>query len=257
MGLVLLGKFNAYVVLPISAMVVLLTVQRFRRGVSATLLVSVVALGVAGWWFGHNIRHYGEPLGMSAVSHALQSVSPEFRSLAAGGRDLGYLLTQTDWPWTNIFSLLAAFGYMELWLPMGYYVLWTLLLLVWSYAIMRYGFGWLIRMVHLVRNCGLGPGLRLSWRTRYHGLLYASFLTVITISVAQSAWTSLVNEFQPQGRYLLPAIVPFFVLAYVAIDSGIWGSAVFRRVLLWSGPIFLALTNLFAYHGVLAPAYRG
>ena len=81
--------------------------------------------------------------------------------------------------------------------------------------------------------------------------LHLGLLLVVVGPFAEDVVYTLASGNSPQGRYLLFASVPFFLLVGLAVEH------TFRRVAwcLWVLPLFLAVANAWSYFEVIRPAY--
>jgi hypothetical protein len=236
LGLVLLGKYTAYLVAPLSGVVVLASARGWRGVALSCLTASVVAVVVSGWWFARNAVLYQDPLGFEVQAAAVRAVAPDFAPPTDLTRDPMYLLMQTYWLPVTLESAFARFDYMSLWLPREFVTTWT----------------WLVAAsVAAVLFWGASGVQRVSLRRRLHLGLYLGLLLVVAGAFAEDVVYTLSAGNSPQGRYLLFASVPFFLLAGLAVEHTL------RRLAwcLWLLPLFLTIANLWSYLAVIRPAY--
>jgi 4-amino-4-deoxy-L-arabinose transferase-like glycosyltransferase len=236
LGMVLLGKYTAYLVAPVSAVVVLASTRGWRGFALSCLTASVVAVVVSGWWFARNAVLYQDPLGFEVQAAAVRAVAPDFAPPADLTRDPVYLLTQTYWLPVTLESAFARFDYMSLWLPREFVTTWT---------------GLVAASVAAVLVWGASEVPRVSRRRRVHLGLYLGLLLVVGGGFAEDVAYTLSAGNSPQGRYLLFASVPFFLLTGLAVERTL------RRVAwcLWLLPLFLMIANVWSYLAVIRPAY--
>jgi 4-amino-4-deoxy-L-arabinose transferase-like glycosyltransferase len=253
-GLVLLGKYNGYLILPVSGLIVLLSAPRLRTALAVGLIASAVVIALAGWWFARSLHLYGDPLGFRPQLEAIHAVAPHIRNLAAG-HDLVWLLTQTDWFITSFFSSFAVLGQMNIKPPVEFYVTWTAFVLVVFVAVTVCLCSGMSHLWRVSLKSGVGAAAQVAWRCRRRAVLLVACGILLLGGLTQSALNSLTFDYQPQGRYLLFAVAPFFLLAYTAIERAFAGNRVPQQVLLWAAPTFFAFTNLFAYVELLRPSY--
>jgi 4-amino-4-deoxy-L-arabinose transferase-like glycosyltransferase len=236
LGLVLLGKYTAYLVAPISAVVVLTSARGWRGFALSCLTAGLAALLVSGWWFARNILLYQDALGFQVQAAAVRAIAPDFTPPADLTRDPMYLLTQTYWLPVTLESAFARFDYMSLWLPREFVTVWTGLVGASVAAVLVWG----------------ASGLRgVSRGRRVHLGVYLGLLLVVAGAFAEDVVYTLSAGNSPQGRYLLFASVPFFLLVGLAVERTL------RRVAwcLWILPLFLAIANAWSYLAVIRPAY--
>jgi hypothetical protein len=236
---VLLGKYTAYLVAPVSAGVVLASARGWRGFGLTCLTAGAVATLVSGWWFARNALLYQDPLGFAVQAAAVRAVAPDFAPPAELTRDPVYLLTRTYWLPVTLESAFARFDYMSLWLPREFVTAWTALVAASVAAVLAWA------------GSGLPRVRRLRRHRRVHLGLYLGLLLVVAGAFAEDIVYTLSAGNSPQGRYLLFASVPFFLLVGLAVER------TFRRVAwcLWVLPLFLALANAWSYLLVIRPAY--
>jgi hypothetical protein len=239
-GLVLLGKYTAYLVAPLSLLVVVLTSARQPRRVGSTLLTAaLVATAVSGWWFVRSAVLYHDPLGFQVQAAAVRAVAPEFAPPEELTHDPIGLLTRSYWLPVTLESAFARFDYMSLWLPRGFVAIWTALVTVAALAVPAWLLVSLPRLAH--------P------RHRVHLGLYVPLFLVVAGAFVEDVVYTLTSGNSPQGRYLLFASVPFFLLLSLAIARPLPRLA----WTLWGVPAFLAVANAWSYVEVIRPAYSG
>ena len=232
----LLGKYTAYLVVPLSALVVLASARSWRSGLAGLMTVGLVAVAVSGWWFVRNGVLYQDPLGFQVQAAAVQAVAPDFAPPEDLTRDPVSLLTETYWLPVTLESAFARFDYMSLWLPRGFVTAWTALVTGCVAAIVA----WIVVEATSV-----------SRRRRVHLALYLGLLLVVVGAFVQDLLYTLSAGNSPQGRYLLFASVPFFPLIGLSIERTLPRAA----WCLWAIPLFLAVANMWSYLEVIRPAY--
>lgn len=214
-GLALLAKASAVPV--VGALAVVALVSLFRRAGSRGTAVGAASAALAAGavvmlpWFAFLYRTYGTfaPWGDPAFDEIVASLPPMLRvafydgSLAATARpdaDTWWKLLGGPWLVSSIKSSLAMFGWMDRpaprWVHAG-------LVLVWGAG-----------------AAGLLRGALLAARNRIWPVGSAVLLACGVGAVAQLAASlnySLRWDYQPQGRYLFPAVVCVAVLAAFGI----------------------------------------
>ncbi|MGC9394691.1 MAG: glycosyltransferase family 39 protein [Anaerolineae bacterium] len=188
-----------------------------RRWMSGLLVVSGIALLMAGWWFVRNWVLYGDPTGMRVVNELWAGRSARDNWWAIG-QGLPYL-------WA---SLWGRFGYGQIPLPQGVY---TAILVVCAVALLGY----------------VLPG-----RRRFAPEI--AFLLILT-TVLYSAIVLYYMLIQPagaMGRFLFPAL-PAFAIVVVGGLSG-WLRTPARTAVIIAALMVLLLG--IALGGYLWPAVR-
>lgn len=214
----------------------------WRRVVFYTLAAAGLAALVGSWWYLRNLDLYGDPLGARTMSDAFDALAPLRQSRADQGATLTQLIFEDPiWSKWTFRSFFGVFGYMSLFLDYRIYLAIRLVLTV-------AGAGLLIALYKSIAAHGRGV-----WAS---GASWAWLVLVVVLigAILASAWTSLYNDFQPQGRYLYPALVPALLLATQGLHS-LWENRVYQQTV----PIFvgggLLLLNLHSLLFVLVPLY--
>lgn len=179
------------------------------------MLISVIVIAGAGWWFLRNYQiHDGDFLGLAArkanaIRTALPKYSPATKTtLADSGVSLKEMLFSMDFFYFLWNSFVARFGPMTLpTLPFLY---------IWYYRIFR--FGWLFtlipgRMAGTYGPLSVSSGRRASSGAVRWGLpavvFHISMLLSVLIPMGLCIYYSYTSDYQPQGRYIMPMLLPF------------------------------------------------
>ncbi len=181
------------------------------------LMISVVVLAGIGWWFLRNYRiHDGDFLGLAArEANALRTALPQYSpatrvTLSDSGVSLKEMLFQMDFFYFLWNSFVARFGPMTLpTLPFLY---------IWYYRI--FGFGWLFC---LIPGRLYGAGSSGSQTASNHNgrqplpafLFHIPMLLSVLIPMGLCIYYSYTSDYQPQGRYIMPMLIPF--MYYIAL----------------------------------------
>lgn len=148
-----------------------------QRWASGLLLVGVIALALAGWWFIRNWVLYGDPTGMRVVNELWSGRSARDNWWAIG-QGLPYL-------WA---SLWGRFGYGQIPLPQGVY---TAVLVVCAVSLL--GYVW--------------PG-----RHRFPMALALLMILTIVLYTIIVLYYMLIQPAGAMGRFLFPALPAFAVI---------------------------------------------
>ncbi|HEX3025901.1 MAG TPA: glycosyltransferase family 39 protein [Clostridia bacterium] len=204
-GLMLLTYLNGYVLVVATLLIVLLThpQKRSPEFFKKLLLCIGILLLISGWFFIRNAYYYhGDIFGLSTTTKisetkAAMGYKPsELISKLSIRHGLGGLLVFTNWPSTSFVSFWADFGNMEITLNPYYYLAIFALMLI-SFIGLSY------RFLQKKRE-GIA--------SLFSNKLAITFLFVIFGAFALHVYYSLNCDFQPQGRYLFPAIIPIVIL---------------------------------------------
>lgn len=217
------------------------TVYRFHDMLPKGIFICVTVLLGIGWWFGRQaVVLNGDMLGLRtrtemAIRYGNKEVSPLVSYQARGIGVLTMLRTEQFLP-KLCGTFIAAYGSLVLKPHYAYYFVYALL-----YAV---GFAGCIRLA--VRRFRDG-----SWKRT---LLFHLALLLCTaaplIILIRYAWTC---DFQAQGRYMLPALIPLILWFSKGIEA--WTDKTHR----WLPVCFTVLVVLLAVWQVLfvaLPAYR-
>lgn len=206
----------------------------FQFWLKRGILVAAVAVLLAGWWFVRNaILYDGDILGMKTSSeyaqrYAQEGFKPSERMTPKRqGMSIWNMIWlqpgtwNHNWLLTVLVSFVGTFGYMTVFMPYTLSKLYWLIYLVGGAGILL-----TLRMFGFRKfytwNCttmtGSGPvrwkavGKTLEWDKEriFHWAMLAAAV-IPPILLLQYSWAS---DFQAQGRYLLPMLLPmmFFVV---------------------------------------------
>jgi 4-amino-4-deoxy-L-arabinose transferase-like glycosyltransferase len=228
-GALVLTKPTAVVVSLVVFLVVMIASPSATRWKNIALLIGG-ALTVSGWWFVQAMQRYGLDIFAERLSREYaHSLGAQWRPGKMFG--FGYLgllfhrtpLVSDSWIVATLKSAYGLFGSMTVPLPDGIYLL-VLLLAVVAVA----GAIWKFRPE--------------TSRPMLYAHLASLFLSLLLI--ASSLYRSYEYDYQPQGRYLLPAILPW--LALFAAGFTAYATNVRQRKLIVFGTtlFFLALNGL-------------
>jgi hypothetical protein len=189
-GLVLVAKYNYFILLPATPLLLVTLARRdhwtARQLASALGQVTLVAGLFSGGWFIRNLVLYHDPLGQGFALRLMQRYAEPQAPLPFTWSNL-WLLVQLNFHGQTFESLLGRFDYMTLRMP-----------------------GLAYRVAEIVLGAvGLGGLLVLFLRRDQTARRWLVALgALVTISLALHVYNSMVNDFQPQGRYLFPVLVP-------------------------------------------------
>lgn len=180
----------------------------FRKG---CFISAVVLLGI-GWWFIRSaILYDGDFLGLRtrnecAALYALPQFHPDTRTTwQSQGCSIWDMLKYSD------FCSLSALSFIGIYGPM------TIITSIWVYRFYKFLIltGFLLCALIPLSAVGEGIGLyrgRKGFRVFYH----ANMIFCMAMPISLSLIYSYSTDYQPQGRYLLPALLP---LCYYVIHG--------------------------------------
>lgn len=164
-------------------------------------LISGIVILMAGWWFIRSAVIYdGDFLGLSttnmyAEKYAIDRLKPANLPTPVNlGQSLQFMLFERGWLRTTVKSFIGVFGGLNIYMPGRFYKLY--------YLVAGLGIiGLLCRMVHNFRY-------RQPEKDRQKVIFTTVMILNIIIPVFLSAYYSYSSDFQPQGRYIMPALIP-------------------------------------------------
>lgn len=230
LGIGLLAKFSGLALLALAGGAVVLAAMRQRaaapvqRALPAVLLPPLL---LAGWWFVRNAALYGEPFGWP--THLASVGAPGSTPAWTPERWLEHV-------WLLMASAWLAFGWMNVWAPLWFYLLCVALALA-SAA------GW----AGILAQPGGRAELRRRWPALALLLGWGALIFVLLL-----AWVSLTPAGR-QGRLLFPALGAYATLAAYGLVGWLPEQRA-RRVAAALVP-GAALLCAWAYAAVLVPAY--
>ena len=170
-----------------------------RRG----LLIAGVCLVLAGWFFIRNaVLHEGDFFGISTELRAREAmrnqgaVLYEMNSAREGCVSVLRFIGESGFPWlkTTAISFIGVFGYLDAVMPAACYIAYLAFFLA--------GF------VLFIASC------RRERPDRQETLLTAVLLAAALITLLLSFLQSYTRNYQPQGRYVITAVLPLaFIIA--------------------------------------------
>lgn len=184
-----------------------------RKGV---FISAIVLLGI-GWWFIRNgILYHGDILALNARQEcSMQTSTPEFNPLTRAtfqnsGRSFGDMLFGAHYVLLTFNSFIAMFGPMSIPTHGLTYVL--------------YRYSWLAACILalFVPRRLWHPSQNSVWSYREDSLpesapkkklsFYGVMILFCLITIGLSVFYSYTWDFQPQGRYVLPILIPFMFI---------------------------------------------
>lgn len=180
----------------------------FKKG----LLISGIVLVCISWWFIRNaILYDGDFLAREisreyAELYAASGFKPSDHPTPQNtGRSLKQMLIDDQWLYFTRISFVGYFGYMEYPLPLNWYPYYMYLFYIGAA-------GMLIKLSTKFR-------LRRNKKWNPEGLLHFTFALAMVIPIFLSIYYSYTSDFQAQGRYILPMIIPFSYFVIQGIST--------------------------------------
>lgn len=212
------------------------------------LITSIVFLGT-GWWF---IRSYilydGDFLGLRIRNEyaeafaTIEYLKPsQAKTYYNAGLSLYQMLRDTDYIRDLSVSFIGQFGNMSVvlhnWIYLGYAIIIGLGTV-----------GLLFKRKYEVT--------KLSFNAITRGTFYSSMVICIIVPIALCTYSSYVTDYQPQGRYILPMIIPFMLFITMGIkklfDNIILNTLLYKCITLILGAWFIVVVFFFMKDMVFA-----
>lgn len=218
-GICSLSYYNAYGYILISFFIFIISniiieqklkwKELFKKG----CIIAGIALIIAGWWFIRSaIIYNGDFLGLTTETeysekYAMQGFKPSERETPQNKNlTLWYMLKDMDWIKITYYSFVGVFGYMSILMPSAIYIGYFLLF---SGAFI----GFLIGLKKILWYC------KKEDTNKQKILLNYSFIFAIIIPIMLSIYYSYTSDFQPQGRYIMPMLIPFMYFVVYGIQT--------------------------------------
>ena len=244
-----LSYYNAYGFILCSIILFFITAPKDKKLIKNTLIIVGIVALLAGWWFIRNAVLYdGDFLGMRSMdacaeAHAWPEVRPSAHTTPMSqGMSIFDMLIHTTWILSVGRSFIGKFGGMNVTMPM-----WT-----YPFAIVFF----LVGFVLLFKN----ERKAFSFKTDKEGKKYALLTWIMVLAAIipnlLSMYNSYASDYQPQGRYSLPMIIPFFYFIAIGYGSVLRKSKNEERnvMIMVAGCVIFALL---AYWLAILPAYAG
>lgn len=213
--------------------------------------IAGIAILIGGWWF---IRSYilydGDIFAIKTQreygqKYALENFKPTNRKTPANqGHSLKYMLHDMNWIGTTKLSFIGLFGYMNSFMAGGMYKVYESIFKV---ALVGLVLGIVSYMIRKIKNKQesneIAPTDEFEKR-KNKTLINIIFGVNIILTISLSLYYSYNMDCQPQGRYIMPMIIPFMYFLTIGIKNIfdiIIKNEKIKNVLLGSGIIILAI----------------
>ena len=255
-GLCSMSYYNAYgyiltsvILYFVSGVVKKMNIKEFLKKGFA---IAGIAILIGGWWFLRSYilydgdifaiktqREYGQ-------KYALEAFKPTNRKTPANqGYSFKYMLKDLNWVGTIKASFIGLFGYMDTFMKGGFYKVYET---IGEVALLGLVLGVVIWIIKKIRKNTTEKESNLINEVKNKILLDAIFIINIIITIALSLYYSYNMDFQPQGRYIMPMIIPFMYFLTIGIKNIfdiIIKNEKIKNVLLGVGIIILAIMAIY------------
>lgn len=214
LGLCALSYYNAYGYILTSAILFLISnfkfKIKFRDIMKKGVLIGIITFIICGWWFIRSAIIYdGDFLGLRTTDeysekYAVEEYKNSKRETPINlNESLYYMLVKRHWITITLKSFYIAFGKMS-WFVYSwvYYLVW----LIWIIEIA----GYFIQKFFFKNH-------KITEQSFNRNLIESMFFINIGITAFLSIYYSYTSDFQPQGRYIMPMLIPFMYF----VTSGI------------------------------------
>lgn len=242
-----LSYFNAYGFILMSIVLFFWSSLMFhdepekRKGMwkKAALITSIVLL-LTGWWFIRNWVLYKDFIGISTLKqyaqlYAIDEYKPSNRKTPHNmGYTISYMLFQMDWLKISYYSFIGKFGYMSISLQKWMYWIFNVIFLS-GLA------GLIIRLKHMTKE---KEGIQDKQKTLFCVCMVVSAIIPVLLALNYS----YLSDWQPQGRYWLPMLIPFMFLIGKGIEEVSDMLHCIKEIFLYIiflGVLLVALTSCF------------
>lgn len=180
----------------------------FKKGI----IISIISILIFGWWFIRSAIIYdGDFLGLNitdeyAEKYAIDELKPSKRKTPANtGMSLYTMLFENQWIRTTIKSFIGVFGYMDVYMGPKFYYTYILIFAIGiiGYLLKFYKFEYIKELK----------------KAKEKILLETMFILNIGITIMLSIIYSYSSDFQPQGRYIMPILIPLMYFITLGIDN--------------------------------------
>lgn len=213
--------------------------------------IAAIVLVCIGWWFIRNALIYDGDFMARAIAREYGEMyaapgfkpSDHFTYQKAGMPLLEMLLTQ-HWLRDTKFSFIACFGNMEHYLNLSTYD-------IYLYPLYFGAFGMLFQLPNKFR-------LRKDKKWHIDGIFHLLMAVAMVIPVFLSIYYSYTSDFQAQGRYILPMIIPLMYFAVLGLKT--ITEFLIRKERIWiftfGYSLIIVLTTVQAFTQIFYPAYH-
>jgi hypothetical protein len=209
-GLCFISYYNAFGFILLSVILWILSMVKKREKLEIlgqiilkTVYIITIVFIIAGWWYIRNAYLYnGDFLGMKtslleSEKYAIDRLKPSNRqNYLNQGKSIYSMLKETPWVQLSTKSFIALFGYMNIPAKSFVYNLYFTIILI----------GFISTIIIAFKSIFMQ-------KTHKNKFTFYLFITLsIPIPVILSIYNSFSNDFQPQGRYLLPMLISLCIL---------------------------------------------
>lgn len=253
LSLCLLTYMNGYVIIPVTMLLLLRAYFSFPRKefIKKIALLVIPIVIISGWWFVRSYVLYdGDVIGMKqnnmlSEQLAIEELKPSNRqTMDKQGVSMTEMIFDYQWFSSTYKSFWGTFGYMDKWMDEKYYTT--------------------ISVIHFISLIGcffiIGRTLKKVFKKEKKivdflrdSTVHLLLLVLIFLSIALSLYYSYFSDFQPQGRYIYPAIFP--IILYFCLGLKEIVNNRFRGYIYTFSVLSMLFLNVYCLAKILIPSY--
>lgn len=231
-GICALSYYNAYgyilcsvFIYCISSYIKKINIKEFfKKGI----VIALITFTLAGWWFVRNFILYdGDFIGLNVSKeygekYALEQYKPSNRLTPAHeNMSLKYMLINKRWIHITIQSFIGLFGYMDVTMNKTFYTGYQAVGIIGLIGVI--GNVIILKIIGLIEKIKKKEYKKLKSEEKgkiKEKTLFTSIMIIcIIIPIILSIYYSYYSDFQPQGRYIMPIIIPFMYFITKGINN--------------------------------------
>lgn len=216
-GVCALSYYNAYGFILTSILIFVVTYmidekREIKDFVKKGIMISAISILIFGWWFIRSaIIYNGDFLGLRttdeyAEKYAREELKPSKRETPVNaGTGLLNMLFERRWISQTVKSFIGVFGGMNISMRIESYIIY---IVIFGMGII----GYFLKFSKLEYRKQLK-------RAKEKIVLEVMFGLNIIIAIALSVIYSYYSDFQPQGRYIMPMLIPFMYFVATGLEN--------------------------------------
>lgn len=226
-GLCMMAYYNAYGYILTSMIIYFVSCYikkvNFKEFLKKGFSIAGIAFLIAGWWFIRSFIIYdGDFLGINiqreyAQEYAIEELKPTNRVTPANqGYSLKYMLKDMYWLKITKSSFIGHFGWVSVMMKPNIYTIYETIAQIGLIGIVL---GILIDIIKATTKNKKQIMENEIKVKKEKILLHIIFISNIIITIGLSIYYSYYMDFQPQGRYIMPMVIPFMYYLVLGIKN--------------------------------------
>lgn len=263
-GACALSYYNAYGFILCS--VILYVVSNFIKKIDIkTFLkkgftIALIAFIIAGWWFIRSFIIYdGDIFGLKtsleyAETYAIDTLKPSNRTTPSNLHiSFKDMLFKKGWVKTTTSSFIGVFGNMVIFMKHSFYIIYQSIFIIGFLGLILNG---IIKLIKNIKNKHTNKELTKEEKTNVKEKILFNIIMVICIiiPISLSMYNSYFSDYQPQGRYIMPMIIPFMYFVVKGIQKicdtifdKFMKKEIMKNILLGLGIIAWSIVPIYVY----------